>query len=248
MVFWKWYWYKQKNNLRCILMSAGIEIINNTGNIQITERFRNLQFIQKKTISLIPSGSTRKIDATLSSSTVVVAFKCSDGSNSPVGMYYNSGTDPTSVVFYASLGTSTVGITYYEFGYPVLALGSCFEIYNANSELVFSDNAKYLKVLGAYSGAVAISDFNNLGIGVPHVIASYSLGIPNIAVLFGSIARRWLHSYSTPGFLYTNQTFVFNSTTLINQLDVIGANAYNPTGYDSYDLSYHFLIVDVTNL
>jgi hypothetical protein len=223
-------------------MSAGLQVYNNNGYLQITKSFRNLRLIGKTTITLSAgNGYSASANIILNANTQFIAYNTVGGAWAYVrGISIVNGQSGSTII-----GSPNATITYYELGYPVTQAGSYFEVYDGVGKLVFSDNAKYMKAIAAYSGAVAS---NNVGT-TPYVINN--IGIPGgitPAILVGcgvfEVAGTMPHVY------YFGQVNVFNPGQIVSQVQVVAVNNGPVVGNTIYyqALNYSFLVLDVTNL
>ena len=224
-------------------MTAGIQIFNDSGYIQITESYRNMQYIGKGTIASFT-------DLLLPTNVLHIAFRCA---TSRVGVIYN-GVDASTGQVRVRFATPTVGtvVTYYMFGYPTTKSGSMFEIYDGSGRLVFSDNNTYMKVLASQAGSITEANiYSGFSTSEGNTVATVATtaGLTT-AVLLGSFISKLRVPVNSPaGIAIWGMAFTFNATSILAQ--TVFHYMTSPPADDNYwsvNLDYNFLVIDVTNL
>ncbi|CQR73294.1 hypothetical protein SOV_50770 [Sporomusa ovata DSM 2662] len=247
-------------------MSAGLEVYNTNGFLQITDSFRNLQYLGKETIS-VGSANSPFICSAYSSvvpftDTKMLAFRCTNGKRvQRVTISKNTTNNTDWVDVYAEAGAI---VTVYKYGFPVTKTGAYFEVYNSAGSLVFSDNAKYMKVLGMYSGTTTIatdytpiiSDWNVAGnsqtIKTPRILKNVAVGSAiTTAVIPSQSTYYWDRFPATVGqdTREYQQYWTFASTTVDTGIIYSNFNEYQGLGSGLiFKDRYDFLVIDVTGL
>lgn len=234
-------------------MPAGLNVINTAGSIQITESFRNLQFLGADNISISGTWSTwvhtNNIMYQTTNDVAFVAFRCTNGKF--VEKVSCRKSDATHNYIYA---TAEIGatITVYKFGFPAVKAGSYFEVYNASGQLVFSDNNKFMKVISDYRGTLALSLFTALApesgstavqnISLPHANAAIMLSTnAYYAYREGGDSGQSIKEYPL--------TYAFSGATVSMVINYSQWNDFNGLGSGQiFSGAYYFLILDVTGL
>ncbi len=160
-------------------MGPGIQIYNNSGGLQITDTFKNLQFVRKGSVT-IPNNWLRPYTSIQFSPGELVAFRIESASKDDY-CSIRSGSSDGLVTFTGYPGKT---LEYYAFSYKKIPTGNYFEVRNLLGEVVFSDAAHFMKVLDAKRGTTLV-DYHNQG------IVGNTIHDPNkkTAVLLG--ARCW---------------------------------------------------------
>lgn len=122
-------------------MASGILVYNQTGQVQVTEEYKNLKFLRKGAISSFNQFGEYSISFSTSE---VVAFRTPDGGTFAMdceGVRVSGGTQTFE-------GSTVNGATiyYYVFGYAAPTSGNFFEVRNGNGEVIFSDADTPMKV------------------------------------------------------------------------------------------------------
>jgi len=206
-------------------MSAGLEVYTSSGVLQITEQFRNLQFKSKGSIYM---SDTSAYVAVGGDTDDVFAFTATHPTTTPQIMMYTFVNNGTLYVSFNGFRFSTV--TYYRFGKPSLVSGSYFEVYNASGELVFTDNAKFMKPLGMASGQWSGSSYT-----VDTITFDSS---KSTAVIRG--AEPMIEA--TQGYSDLGEDFKFYSSYIELWSPVLSSDVT----WSKVKPYYHFMIVDVT--
>ncbi|SEG59261.1 hypothetical protein [Bosea lathyri] len=137
-------------------MSAGLQIINDAGTVQIDETYKNLCFRERRAISLSHSAGNAYHDIVITGRTVLVAMQ---------SQYYAPFL--LSTQFDGTNWTYRWGFTFLGAGYPSSGTAYLwifddappnpdsfgFEVYDAAGELIFQSNAKVLKISGVRGNA-----------------------------------------------------------------------------------------------
>lgn len=141
-------------------MSAGLEIYNANNVLQITEKFVNLQFKGKGTVTpnTLSDGGWRYYDLYLPDVNEQVAFSATN----PFIILGRVFTRSNQLAARVMSKVANTQVTYYRFGVASVASGNCFEVYNSNGNLVFTDNAKFMKVIDSKTGSSTSETDNTL--------------------------------------------------------------------------------------
>jgi len=141
-------------------MSAGIEVYNNSGVLQITDQFKNLQFREKDTVSLtnenLGTSDWYSADIILSDTQEFLCFNVNT-IDVPVLLYgrtfLRDNVLRSRIATKVAPGTTpNVSVNYYRFGYATVPRGNFFEVRNASGEMVFSDAARFMQVIAGRNG------------------------------------------------------------------------------------------------
>lgn len=170
-------------------MAAGLTVYNSDNIVQIDGKHRNLQFKYKVSYTLdrstwgAYSGAFTELIIPYSN-TDIIAF----GITNKFRIIGRCVEAPTQIR-YAIMGAS-VGLVYeyFVFGYTQVSSGQHFEVYNEDGNLVYSDNAKFMKVLGYTSGGVS----NNPAEGQQII----SVAGNKVAVIYGAINEDFLFDFN----------------------------------------------------
>lgn len=245
-------------------MSAGLEVYNTNNFLQITDSFRNLQFLGKETIT-VGSNNSPFICSAYSSvvpftDTKMLAFRCTNGKRvQRVAISKNTVNNTDWVDVYAEAGAI---VTVYKYGFPAVKTGAYFEVYNSAGALVFSDNNKYMKVLGMYSGTTTIAtdytpiitDWSGSGtiVKTPRILKSVAVSSTiTTAVIPSQTTYYWDRYPATTGqdTREYEQYWTFSSTTVDTGIIYSTYNEYQGLSSGTiFKDRYDYLIVDVTGL
>lgn len=247
-------------------MPAGLEVYNTDGYLQITESFRNLQFLGKETI-VVGSNNSPFVCSAYSNvvpftDTKILAFRCTNGkrvSRVAISKDVTNNTDWVDV--YAEAGASVV---VYKFGFPIVKSGAYFEVYDAAGNLVFSDNNRFMKVLGMYSGNTTIAtDYtpiispwdvagNGSTIKPPRILKSVAVSSTiTTAVILSQSTYYWDRYPATVGQDTREyaQYWTFAATSVDTGIIYSNYNEYQGLSSGTiFKDRYDYLIVDVTGL
>jgi len=223
-------------------MDAGLVIYNNANSIQITSSFRNYEFISKGVAAvgaLIPINNNQ-----------LIAFAPSVG-NWFSGYWDDSSHHYTYGNFRGIAGAQTnypvcgsAVIPYYIFGLSQ-TVGKCFEVRDSLGNIVFSDGAKYMKVLASRSGLDStVQRVNNCP---GHIVDTYAYNANlKIAILPNQLSQ----GIQVHAGALAIQNFTLNSNGSISSsysmLHYDGSASYGSS--TSYIQNYSYLVLDVTNL
>lgn len=216
-----------------MIMSAGLEILNDNGHIQITEKFRNLQFLGKGTTTIRNNRPGYYWGETVidfdDNETKFIAFR----SSSWVESYTSTKNNRIYCSFTGEPGTV---ITYYRFGYPVPIRGNYLEVYDSLDRLVFSDNSKYMKVIDFFTGTWDQKE---------GYVNKHKKGITP-AILVGQSVY---HVVVGRGFVGVwTQAFEFKDDCIKTYLAVDAGEASPGEEYSFGNFDFSYLILDVTGL
>ena len=243
-------------------MGGGIEIYNNNGVLQITDLFRNIQFVEKITgivlskawpSTLTPAWGYQQIDLTPMANSLL-ALRCENGGwisweeRYKIKVPYSGGDFHFEQEQLWIYGTRNAQVTLYRFQFADIKPGNHFEIRNPAGELVFSDStATFMKVFGIFQGnrpALWYTDGNNYNMGT----LSYS-SAAKTAVASGNIAWHENRSYNSSLLTVGRQFFRFNSIGSTESMYLLPKiYSDDSASYRMYNLHYNYLILDVTGL
>lgn len=215
-------------------MSAGIQIINDSGTIQITESYNNLQLVEKATVSTPCTLYFGKDD--------IIAFRSSSG-------WATVFLNPIIIgeLKKYNFRSSSGSITYYRFSHNSNIEGHFFEVYNATGGIVFSDGCSHMKVLGQSSGSYVGGKSTTAGATITSFSHSTS---KTTAIIAGSVsfAMYWANSNNQHPTTIMQQAFSFNFGSIISLYSIMENNNYGSES-TRYGVPYYdFLVIDVTNL
>ena len=243
-------------------MVSGVEIYNDSGVIQITSKFRNLQYLGKVELT-IPANNilslSSKVEIPVEIGTEWVAFKCSNDKYIVDAIVYASPYDGSKLVVVK--GRIGANVTCYKFGFPSTP-GKYFEVYNELAELIFSDTAKYMKILESRNGSYTQAEFDAsvLFVGseieaqVPTVTGTINIPSGKDVAIMGQLAsycwREYVNGKYAGQWLWdVSQVFTFNASTI-----TYGLKTHDYNDYKGYGIGlvmkpyYNFLVIDVTGL
>lgn len=215
-------------------MGAGIEIYNTNGVMQITEKFINLQFKGKGTVNLtnVASDGAYYYDLYLPDTSEQIAFSATLGNPFVLlGRVFTRSNQLAARIMSKISGTQ---VTYYRFGAASVVSGSCFEVYNSSGSLVFSDNARFMKVIDSKSGS-STSETETL--------LATTASTLNKAVLPGNLcftARGSIVKLAQQGFLLTANSVESKIYPWFNY-----GGSYSIVAQET---NYNYLVLDVTGL
>lgn len=131
-------------------MSAGLQIINDYGVLQVDEGFKNLEFKEKRIIS-IPGGGLSVVMETPGYRTEVIAIGPSDEPNwnSAYGILSKQGgLGRMRYELTSGIASDSANVELYIFGEPDVSAGhDGLAVYDAAGEIVFNAARKYMKVV-----------------------------------------------------------------------------------------------------
>ena len=243
-------------------MSSGLEVYNNNGVLQITDKFKNIQFLSKTTATINTQNKEYYTNTVPNSGYCTVALpqitntfyalRCED--SNPITWFVSYPVlsyppmvfgAPTLVV----IGTLNSTVTIYTFGWDNIPSGEHFEVKNSSGELVFSDKAKFMKIIDSYSG-VRTADFSRSQAETVLGTTNHLSAIKTAVFLGGYCFQEDLDWHGEYTGYECILSFVFNSTSTIGNYhkhyDTNSVNYYYH--YRNYDLNYSYSVVDVTGL
>lgn len=215
-------------------MTAGIEVFNTKGSLQITEGYKTIHLMDKFTI-----GNDGHVPFTAGN---LIAFRAEGNGWATI---YPGYIDELGAISGNLHFRSTVPITIYKFGYITLPHGNFLEIYDANGNLTFTDGAPPLRVITPVSGAFTIwgRESNGAQISVtphsPDYKAAVVLGTSSSMVGFYNTEGTYGKFNATMGFTFNANNVTSNVVVLRDYDRVINQETRYP--------SYNFMLVDVTN-
>ncbi|TWH49585.1 hypothetical protein [Sporomusa sp. KB1] len=235
-------------------MGAGLQIYNNNNILQIDSAFKNIQFIDKHQITVssqyVYDGSLGNTLDIRSTSLTLDAYL-----NSFFACRVENGLSVTWSEIYpkdgSSPGINFIGdngaiVTIYRFSYASIPAGQCFEVMNSSGERVFSDTAKFLKVLDSRTGYAG----GKLSTGYVLGSTSHSSSIKTAVAVGGCYWLTENDNYAQTGYAW-RQGYTFNSTETIGFCKQI-INGKYMTNYTYKDTrlnyNYHYFVIDVTGL
>lgn len=262
----------------CISMTAGIQIYNNDDVLQITEEYRNFQFISKTTVTLTdsiisyqPSGQSvylgsnlwgssnpylysERLVLTTAQSNMLYAYRCNNGKFVQcmllIGRYSPYIGSPILTIS----GEQGAEVTIYFFDYKTVSSGQHFEVRNSDGNVVFSDQGKFMKVLSSIQGTrtrpTTVGSTLNTTTHSSSVTAAVSAG-----------CLSWEVNIPSEGFPanagYTGvraQAFTFESSQIVSTYQVFfddsswTSQVSSSWYWTNYAVNYQYLVLDVTGL
>lgn len=227
-------------------MTVGFEVHNANNKLQVTDRFYNIRLVARKAIMLntdfteISTGEDE-----------LIAFRALNNTNTPVALW--SVSKDTAV--FKKTGSSTVMLVYYRFKHTDIPAGDCFEVRNASDEVVFSDNARFMKIInsinGVWDGRSNYTTETIIPAGVTAAVLHGARYRESISTVFGD--GGW---GSIVSFNYFGQQFIFNG----DRIKTVYANEYkweygspvpapdSPVISTYKIVPYNFLVLDVSLL
>lgn len=223
-------------------MSTGIQIFNQTNQLQITDSYKNLQFLRKGSIT-----NWNDYQATFSlPMSEVVAFRTNNSDFFWVGA--NGRTVNNGVARY-ELVQGNGNVDYYVFGYANNPAGQYFEVRTPSGEVAFSDTGKYMKVM-----AQRQSDSSPIEVATPTLWSGNSnsllrfdtFNFPTSKICAVVPAINIVNNYN----FYANSfeyyppiCFEFRSGQICQEVD-----HYYSWGGGNVSLAHSYLAIDVTGL
>jgi hypothetical protein len=258
-------------------MTAGIQIYNNNNILQITEEYRNFQFINKVTVTLTdlitsyqPSGQSvflgsnlwgtgtplysERVVLTPEQGKMIYAYRCNNGKFVQcmllLGRYAPDIGNPILTIS----GEQGAEVTIYFFDYNNIPPGQHFEVRDSNSNVVFSDQGKFMKVISSVQGVRTrpttigtvlgtVSHDSNITSAISAGCLTWEVNIPDVGF--------------PPNAGYTGvrlQAFNFQSNQIISTYQVLMDDSVwvsqVPSSYywTNYAVNYQYLVLDVTGL
>jgi len=214
-------------------MVAGIEVLNDTGNIQVTSDYSNL----------VLKSKVRKLGMNLFSID---------------GLFYAVRPDVGSrCTPYGTKGISIGNLTAYSFDLPPAspALNNTgLEIYKPNGEVAFNSNFKYMKVLA--------TRLNNNGASVPIIEQSseykytglkttMNFGHSNVAVIFNMGYRAFQvddDGMFTMTLCSACELTANNDLIVYDFIDIGYESGANEDDSRPYSTESNWIVIDTTNL
>ena len=147
------------------------------------------------------------------------------------------------------IGTLGSIITIYTFGWDNIPGGEHFEVKNSNGDLVFSDKAKFMKIIDSHNGT-RIADFSSSQAGTVLGTTNHSSSIKTAVFLGNACFQTDLDWHGRYKGYECFLSFSCGSTSTIGQYHQhYGTNSENyHCHYRDYDLVYSYSVVDVTGL
>lgn len=216
-------------------MPAGIEVFNTNGSLQITEDYRNIQLLEKITIS--GSGYVVfNVDD-------LIAFRAESGGWGTIYPWYLGYPNNAVNGSFHFTGTSTM--TVYRFGHASILSGHFLEVYDANGVLTFSDGAPTLKVITQVSGSYSIGGRASNGAQIS--VTSHSPDY-KAAVVIGNLPGMYgaYNTEETYGVFNATMGFTFNTDNITTNVVVLRDYSRSINFATRYPI-YNFLVVNVTN-
>ena len=167
-------------------MAVGGEFYTDSGILQVTAEYKNLQLVSKGNITL--KQQTNNYSASVDTGEgKIIAFRIPAG-RSVDTLPYKEG----SWFYHPFDGLGDLLVTYYIFDFANIPPGRYFEVKNENEEVCFSDTAKFMKVLSSGSGVVSDGhSFAWPGSSEEWVFGEYATTSPdNVAVVVGKAPTR----------------------------------------------------------
>lgn len=249
-------------------MPAGLQVLNNSGILQITENYKNYLFDRKVTLTGSLENNWPKYSyifyVTVDNDSVV-AFIPAPGKF--VGLHSTTiGATGTTYEFFSPIiGTGAPTATFYIFSVnktpPNVPYG--LEVYGEDSKLVFSSNSLYMKPITAWSGTDytqgMVPVVSEGGYLISAKVIYPSVGT-NKAVLVASPSGGWSRlSYRDGDNQYywdedvRGMTYGVMGNNLYISDSLLGGRGGGPTGTPPGDASYSFpqyygMLIDVTGL
>lgn len=246
-------------------MSDGLQVFNSDGILQITDTFKNIQFISKQTLTLpstayrwyfdnyYPYYSTAVISATAILNNLI-ACRSDNGKLITWDIIYPVLSYPPfvygnpSIRFFGEVGAV---ITIYFFSYASIPAGTHFEVINSDGERVFSDNAKFMKVLDSRMGTLP-GDLSLTGTPTITSTTTHASTVKTAVALGNRSYYERTNSNGRTGYV-RYLAFDFNDITTVGQSTCI-YSAHSDNWYPDYqpgvytDFNYHYTVLDVTGL
>lgn len=156
----------------CTDMGAGLQIFSDSGFVQIDADYSNYVLVAKGTVTCGPRETGYGVDISSNRKNSIIAIR--SGSFAAV---FNSLDGASNVVHKIVSESNGAVIDYWIFAAdPPAPTNNGFEVYNAQGQVVFSANGKYLKLLRFVTvpvGAGTSGSIQTPGIGPAWVSASF---------------------------------------------------------------------------
>lgn len=231
-------------------MGAGFQCFNDSGYIQIDEKYRNLALLRKTTLSGTDANSAgvplaaytcRWVSYVATSKESVLAFY-STGKVCPFVVQEQNGTFVWKIALDSGSGKNQ--ITIFEFGPPPASgsgSGWGFQVFNDDSQLVFDANFKYMRLVGFLVGSFVdlIKRSRSYTPGRTYAVA-YGCGAANydsyqdLPGQFQNYVGMYMTQFTSPHVLYFDEVGVYSSSSSVQQ-----------GGGPSYGTA--MTVIDVTN-
>lgn len=224
-------------------MRAGINIINQSGQIQVTDSYKNLQFLRKGEITVAMANNWEYTLVT--SPAEIVAFRSVDFfSFKSNGRAVVNGTIKNELI----LGNGS--LYYYVFGHASNTAGNYFEVRNANGEVNFSDTGRYMKVadfrhsdsapLVAASSTMLSSTYPNCFLQFD----TYNFDASKVIAVSPAINTVNNYAFYAQYFeYYPDLIFEFHSGKIVHEVD-----HYWTWTHGAMNVAHNYLAIDVTGL
>lgn len=236
-----------------------MEVYNNNNILQITDKYSNIQFVDKTTVTLpnkieqdsYYSGLQLNFhtytslvryyrDITLPTlSKDMFAFRCEN--DKFVQCFGTKKSDGTLALTVS--GEQGAIVTIYRFSYSEIPPGEHFEVRSVGGKVVFSDKGKFMKVIDSKQG----SRIRPTTLGSTIDTTDHD---PNkiVAVSTGNLSWEVTYvEYLGMVGAIDCQSFKFNSGQLISTFESYYAGGTDTLWYD-YTVNYQYLVIDVTGL
>lgn len=209
-------------------MGAGIEIYNHAGVLQITGKYKNLMYLGKGTVHKAASGLITYAEFQTNVKELI-AIREDSGH-----WIFPAWRDTSGLMRIYGDRWSTFDVTYYRFGYDDWPVGRHFEVRNENNDIVFSDAGNPMKVIGSSNGY-----YDGFNEDEGAVISRNSHPTTTKAAVI--VGKRCLDG--TTDALGFQQNFFFLPDRVETRNTVFSPDL----GTGQVDLSYAYIVVDVTN-
>ncbi len=233
------------------MASAGEQIFNENGVLQLTDKYINIQLIDKRTYTLNANGGYTISDFEPKDHCVFAYRAETPGTRFRANLVFPI-IPPYPPVKYGSPSISINGapnsdVTVYRFQYADIPAGNFFEIRDSNGTIVFSDAAKFMKIIDQKIGTYPASWSAWIPVGQQVTIAAtdHPTNIKT-AVVIGNMSFQTMS-----GNYMAYQFFEFEA----DQVRAIWASTYwgpfTPNPYWTFARCspyYDYMVIDVTDL
>lgn len=218
-------------------MTAGLQIINDNGVVQLDENYFNLEFKNKFQYA-IATGINQYAIATNGDGNEVVAV-----GETGVG-YVNIARTAANQIVITTFATAATTLTFYVFGTPdqTATANAGMQIFNSAGQITFSATQNYMRVVASYK---TLDDVNSSGGG-----NAVTLGAGVYAAVSSSNRRLFMNSIDTGAKALRIDALRVNGSTI----DASPQWRYAQTGGGAYETLYkndvggYVTVIDVSGL
>lgn len=216
-------------------MTAGIQIFNDAGYVQIDDTYKNLHFIRKEdniNLTWYNTGQAKEpstwhkvffnAETTGYANGFLAAIRGNNNTKLQYAYFYQNGSSTPKQMILDIVGDRVSNYTAYIYGYPISNNSSNFCVYNSAGEITFS-GGNIMRVIGSYVGEVTAAQYGQILVPwnepytnyrTPVVVQSIPYNRSTTAVIIGSQSTYFDYNFSLQKFRVYYQHVRFTDTTI----------------------------------